>query len=83
MLKALLIAMIAGLLVACGSLDGVAELAPDELGAACARFTAASVNPFVNGETKAAILEINTGDPNRVLTPEEISAVAQSMGCNP
>lgn len=83
MLKALLLTTIVGLLVACSSLDGMAELAPDERGAACARFTAASVNPFVNGETKAAILEINTGDPNRVLSPDEIAAVATSMGCNP
>lgn len=83
MLKTLLLSLVAGFLVACSSLGGMAELAPDERGAACARVAASSVNPFVNGETKAAILEINTGDPTQVLTPSEIAAVAASMGCNP
>jgi hypothetical protein len=71
------------LLPNCIGARGASELAADEKGAACIFVQAESVNPFVNGSTRAAILEINTGDPGRVITPEEITAMAAAMQCTP
>lgn len=67
----------------CIGARGASELSPEEKGAACIFVQAESVNPFVNGSTRAAILEINTGDPSRIITPEEIAATAQAMQCTP
>jgi len=68
-------------LAGCAGLQGAAELDPGEKGAACITVEAESINPFVNGRTRAAILEINTGNPDQVISPEEIAATAESMGC--
>tara|TARA_R100001143_G_scaffold31127_1_gene30199 strand:- start:22870 stop:23127 length:258 start_codon:yes stop_codon:yes gene_type:complete len=65
----------------CAGIQAAAELGPEEKGAACITVVAASINPMVNGETRAAILEINTGDPDAVISPEMIAQVAEAMGC--
>lgn len=69
------------LLSGCKWFQPAAELAPDEKGAACIRVEATSVNPFIKGESRAAILEINTGDRNQVIDPELIAKTAEAMGC--
>jgi hypothetical protein len=70
------------LLTSCSSIRSAAELDPDEIGAACIHVTAQSINPFVNGATRAAILEVNLGDGVAV-TAEQIAAIAAGMHCVP
>lgn len=65
----------------CSSIRSAAELAPDEKGAACIHIQAESINPFINGTTRAAILEINTGNPDEVISADLIAATAEAMGC--
>lgn len=68
-------------LASCAGIQAAAELGPDEKGAACITIEKQSDYPAVNGVTRAAILEINTGDPNQAISPELIAQTAEAMGC--
>lgn len=82
-MKASFLILITILLTACSGIRSAAELDPDERGAACIHIEGVSVNPFVNGSSRAAILEINTGDPEEVISPQLIAETAKAMGFHP
>ena len=71
-------------MTSCTSLfGGAAELDENEVGAACIFVQGQSINPFVNADTSAAILEVNLGDESAPLTADQLAAIAQGMGCSP
>jgi len=76
-----LTALMTVVLASCTSIERAAELAPDERGAACVRMTGEAIYGTASRSATAAILEINTGDPDQVISPELIASVAESMGC--
>lgn len=63
------------------SIGQAVQLDADEKGAVCYGATGNSVNPFINAESEARAVEINTGDDSPV-TPEQIAAIAEALGCN-
>lgn len=75
---ALAVALVA---TGCTGIQAAAELGPDEKGAACIRLQGDAIYGTVSRSGTGAILEINTGDPNEVISPELIAQVAEAMGC--
>ena len=68
-------------LTGCTPAGQAIQLDADEKGAACLRGDAQSANPFIKGGTDGAMVEINTGDDSPV-TPEQIAAIADALGCS-
>lgn len=73
----LLVALMSG----CTPIGQAIQLDPGEIGAVCYRANANSVNPFVDARGVGSGIEINTGDPSAVVTPEQLAAVAEALGC--
>lgn len=57
------------------------QLEPGEKGAVCYGATGQAANPFVKGDTYGRGIEIATGNEVEVLTPEQIVAIANALGC--